>query len=192
LVGVAGAAGIVACILADPPPIATPPPTTRPIIDNDLTTPRPGRLGAADVSVVAGVAQLTFVVVIAVDPDNANEQLTWRMLREYDPNMQNVGIPLAATTDEAGVTGQTIMDGGEALRIVTLTISEADNIDFSTCHTFTFVAATGWEGNALATPLNPPGGDSVTWTYEPLADCSASDAAPPIQYVEASTDGADE
>ena len=94
---------------------------------------------------VAGVAQLTFVVVIAVDPDNANEQLTWRMLREYDPNMQNVGIPLAATTDDAGIAGQTVTDGGQVFRIVTLTISQADGIDFSTCHSFTFVAATGWD-----------------------------------------------
>jgi hypothetical protein len=182
----------IACVLADPPPITNPPPRTRPLIIGDLVSPPLyKKLSAGDVTVASGVSSITFTIAVQVDP---TQTIDWHMVEDYSPNAPPTATlnnrQLLAVTDDAGVQGQSVMDGGEAIRVITETINAA-GVDFSTCHTFTFVVAYSFNGT-LTTPVDPPGGDRVTWFYEPVSDCTAFDAAPPMVRPDGGSDGASE
>jgi hypothetical protein len=170
----------LACILADPPPIPNAlPPLSPPVIVSSLATPPLGE----PIAMPPTSAPLTFTVAVLVDP---NQTLEWKMIEDFNAQLDQ-GQPLTSLVD-GGVQILANADAGEILQIVTVTVNP---IDLSTCHHFTFVAAYGFQPMAFALP-DSRGGDSVTWSYQPLPDCSLFDAAPPTDAAESDNDGADE
>jgi hypothetical protein len=177
---VVGAA--VACVLADPPPIDNLPPPTRPTILTDIVYPSPyQKLTSPPAS---------FNIPIAVDP---NQPITWRMFEDLNPLINTSYVSGLDVTDDGGATDQA--DAGNAIRDESIdNPSTTTELDFTQCHTFTFVVAFAFDPTTFSKPITVPGcvscGTSVTWVYEPVSDCSLFDAAPPT-YVEAG-DGASE
>ena len=174
---------ILACVLADPPVIEQPPPASRPLIIHDSVTPRLDQKLLAPPNAAAGIA---FDVPVLADPTT---KLAWAVFEDLDTTAPNAPI-LHSLPDDAGLQGLPIIDGGEAIRNIGFSLLASNGVDFSGCHKITFIVGTGFNSNASTQPLDPPGGDSVTWWYEPVSDCSFYDAAPPTDA--AASDGADE
>jgi len=176
ITAVLGAA--VACVLADPPPIDPLPPATRPTILTDIVAPLPGRLTSQPV---------IFTIPVAVDP---NQTMQWRVFQDLDPTINAPWVGALNVTDDGGVTD--FADAGNAVRVVS---DPFNGLDFSTCHTFTFVVAFAFDTTTFSKPADEPGciscGTRVDWTYEPVSDCTYDDAAPPTYIAEAG-DGAAE
>jgi hypothetical protein len=177
ITAVLGAA--IACVLADPPPIDPLPPATRPTILTDIVAPRPDQRLTSE--------PVTFTIPVAVDP---NQTIEWRMFMDLDP--VNNTVQAMDVTDDGGVTD--LADAGNAVRVITIS-QPFTGLDFSACHTFTYVVAFHFDGTTFSKPEDVPGcvscGTSVTWFYEPVSDCTYDDAAPPTYMAEAG-DGAAE
>ena len=177
-------AGVAACVLADPPPLVNPPPITRPVILTDSVSP------PLDQKVLSAPGnQLEFSVPVQVDPD---QSLKWRVFVDLDPNADPTkGGPATGGTDDGGVLGTTPADGGSVAVREIHPMLVGSQLDLSKCHTITVVVAYDFVSLLSASPVDPPGGDRATWFYEPMADCSYFDAAPPTD-ASAQGDGADE
>jgi hypothetical protein len=166
----------VACILADPPPLDQPPPQSRPvIISEEVQPPLDQKIGAPP----TGVSSLTFTVAVLADP---GEPLTWWLLQDFDSVRDTARLSWRAPPD-AGTQPLIDNDASQSVQQLSMTVQPSD---LEQCHTFTLVvaaAAPGFEtnSNAVAVPVYPPGGDRVTWWYQPIDTdtCAYFDAAPP-------------
>ncbi len=175
----------VACVLADPPPIDPPPPELQPfILYGSVSPPASLKITAPPTNV-----PLTFTVPVLA---SVSAGVTFRVFVDLDPTSSATPFKLFSVTDDGGATGETPDADNESTRVFTFSIGSSTPIDFGTCHSFTFVVAgsKGFEDNASALPIDPPGGDQITWFYEPITDCTFYDAGPPT--YEASDDGASE
>jgi len=180
---VASAVG-VACVLADPPPIASTPPATQPFILTDAVSPPEGQKIVAPPSDVP----LVFSVPVVVDVDSPIE---YRVFLDLDPTSTSQPTKLIdVSVTDGGVVGLTPDADSEATRVLSFQFTSSSPIDFSTCHRFTFIVAASFIDGEPSRPA-PPGGDQITWYYEPIENCAYYDAGPPT-YVEAGSDGADE
>jgi hypothetical protein len=189
-VAAASAAG-VACVLADPPPLVQLPPLAAPHILTDSVSPPLDRKILAPTD---NGQTLSFAVPVEVDPD---QTIQWRVYMDVDPNLGLPGFIAGGTDDggtlvgsavqEGGVVGTVPAEAGVAVRVITFDLKASAGIDFDVCHTFKFVVAYDFDPST-GTPVDPPGGDSATWFYEPLPSCSYDDAAPPFDA--ATLDGA--
>ncbi len=181
------AAAVGACVLADPPPLEQIPPAVRPLIVHESVSPP---LSQKITSAPGG--SLAFGVPVQVDPD---QSFKWRVFVDRDPNGDpSTGAPQAGGADDGGVLGTTAPDGDiVGVREIDFPLTSSQ-VDFSVCHTITIVVAQDFEQFFPAKPVDPPGGDSVTWFYEPVGDCSYFDAAPPTSDAapDVAGDGADE
>jgi hypothetical protein len=171
---VAGSAAIVACVLADPPPIQTPPPLQAPFIITGSVTPPPLEKIRANPPCPNGAGSDCFVVPVMVDP---NAAVAWRVFVDLDPKGAPAPSFIESGQDDGGVLGVT-GEAGTGVRNISFALTPT-TWDPTQCHTFTFVVAYGFTDSAggdFARPVTPPGGDSVTWFYEPVSDCSFFDA----------------
>jgi hypothetical protein len=170
----------VACVLADPPPIQQPASLDRPIILTDSVSP------PLDQKITAPPTgtPLTFSVPVRVSPDQSVKYRVFVDLQQSATSFDK----LISVTDDGGATG-TLPDAGDSVRALGFQFPSSTPIDFGACHTFTFVVAYDFIDNQSPNPIDPPGGDQVTWFYEPIADCTYYDAAPPTYDA---SDGASE
>ena len=166
------AAAVGACILADPPPLEQIPPLVRPLIVHESVSPS---LSQKITSAPGG--QLSFGVPVQVDPD---QSFKWKVFVDRDLNGDPLnGAPQDTGADDGGALGTTAPDGDiVGVRVVDFSLTSSQ-LNFGLCHTITIIVAQDFEPLAPAKPVDPPGGDSVTWFYEPVGDCSYFDAAPP-------------
>jgi hypothetical protein len=171
----------VACVLADPPPIQNPPTPTRPFILTDSVSP------PADQKIVAPPTDtpLVFSVPVLSDPD---QPLTFRVFVDLDQTSTLLPTKVKSGTDDGGATGEA-PDAGDSVRVLGFQLATSDLIDFSQCHTFTFIVARDFIEDHPANPTDPPGGDQITWFYEPQTDCTTYDAAPPTYDLDAGDAG---
>ncbi len=177
---VGGACAAIACVLADPPPTAPAPPRPAPTIEHDsVSPPLTEKIGKAP----SPPDTLTFAVPVKVDPDQA---LQFRVYLDFDQTKVVMLSTLQSLqgTEDGGIA---IGDADIATRRITFQINTADPLIGAGCHSFTIFVAYGFD--AFTQRPIPPGGDSVTWFYEPTADCSYVDGGPPTYVVDASGDG---
>src|ERR1022692_4901011 len=83
VVVVAGIGTVIACVLADPPPLVTPPPVTRPVIVSESVTPR---LDKKILAPSTTGSTITFNVPVEVDPTQA---IVWRVFQDLDTTSTN-------------------------------------------------------------------------------------------------------
>ena len=158
-------AALLACVLADPPPLQELPPPMRPVIVHPSVDPPLGVIGLQP----DNAPPMKFSVPIQVDP---NETLQWRVFIDLHRTTSPPPALLKFSFDQ-GVGG----DGGTT---VTFDINFAADLDPTICHTIDFVVANLFINNTTfaADPQDPPGGDGAKWTYEPLGNCNVYDAGP--------------
>ncbi len=169
LLAASGSAAVIACVLADPPPINNPPPVQAPFIYTDSVTPPQNQILQSNPPCAAGSD--CFVVPVQADPDQA---LQWRVFLDLDPKGSPTQDFIQHGGDDGGVLGVT-GEAGSGVRTFSFSLSESDGIDMTQCHWFTFVVAYQFDPNNFSRPL-PPGGTSVSWRYEPVSDCNFFDA----------------
>ncbi len=158
-------ATLLACVLADPPPIQQLPAESRPVIINTGVTPPLGVVIGAQPSDTEGMA---FSVPVQIDPDQA---LQWRVFVDF----ATAATPSLDSQFDAG-------PGGNGTTTVTFTLFGGDLGDPTQCHTIELdVASNGWvplSQGPSNVPVDPPGGDRVVWNYEPTGNCVFYDAGP--------------
>jgi hypothetical protein len=176
---------LVACVLADPPPLQDPPPATRPTIIATCASPE---LGAPIGKQPTDTVGLDFAVCVAIDP---NQPLQVRVFVDYGTPTSYL-IPQPAPATDAGVGGD---DGGTVL--VAFHVFASSLGDPTQCHTIELdVATNGWvDLNGVSNvPVVPPGGDRAVWSYEPTGTCAFYDAGsppPPAADADADADAGD-
>jgi hypothetical protein len=167
VIALGSSAAVIACVLADPPPIVTPAPQEPPRILVESVTPPPGQV----LKTSPPCTNLTdcFVVPVSVD---LNASIKWRVFIDLDPT----GTPqqFQGNTDDGGVLA-VLPDAGPGIRTLTFNPQQSPNFDPTQCHVITFIVAYDFFVDDFAKPL-PPGGDSVYWFYQPNSDCSFYDA----------------
>ncbi len=175
---IAAPAIVVACVLADPPPIGqtgTPDPPV--ILGPSVLPPLDQLITAPPTS-----TPLTFSVPVRVTPDLPVKYRVFQNLVQSTPSFER----LISVTDDGGATG-TLPDSGDSIRLLDFQLPSS-TFDTSVCATFTFVVAYDFLDNQSPNP-DSRGGDQVTWFYQPIADCTYYDAAPPTYDA---SDGATE
>lgn len=168
VLAVAASSVVVACVLADPPPILPIPPLTRPVILHDSTSP------SLDEKLAS--LPLQFAVPVQVAPD---QSLKWRVFVDTDPNGPPNTAPITGGIDDGGVLATDPTDASVAYRLIQFQLAGSE-IDLGSCHTITIVVAYDFVELLPGSPRDPPGGDRATWFYEPTPDCTRYDAAPPF------------
>ena len=166
LAGVASAS-LFACIIAEPVSDLPELPAFRPVIVRSSTVPQP--------SAVLGVFPDKFVVPVElVDP---GVTLSWRLYIDYNPI---TGEGLDSFADD--------LPAVSADRTRVLEVQTRPPADLSRCHVIEFIVAQQFQVKGLGggknahTPIDPPGGDAVTWIYSPGGDlhgCPVADAGVP-------------
>jgi hypothetical protein len=179
--GVALSSGaLLACVLADPPPLQELPPASRPLIIGSSASPPLGTpIGTQPTNQVS----ISFAANVQIDPGDA---LQWRVFVDYGAA---TGGGLVHHGDTVGLDG----DGGGTP--VTFDIFASDLGDPTRCHTIELdVATKGWTdtNGQNNVPVQPPGGDTAVWMYQPTGNCNVFDAGPSPQPDADASDGADE
>jgi hypothetical protein len=163
----AASAGIAAAMLVSTACITAPPPQLpaeveqRPtILHESVQPPTNGFLTELPVEFI--------VPVVLEDP---NESFQWDVFVDYngcvDPPTCKPTQPLGVVTTVNPTPGT--LDGG----VVLVYFPPPTGLDPSRCHSIDFVVAHEFETGLLHTPA-PPGGDLVTWTYDPAGTVSCS------------------
>jgi hypothetical protein len=192
-VAVASSSAVAACMLADPPPIQPIPPPSQPVIETFAVSPP---LGQTIGALPSGTQSISFAVPVSADVDQA---LQWRVFVDLDqlgPGQTPPG-PVRSGGDDGGVLGTVVGEAGAANRVIEFTLQASQGIDFSACHKFTIVVAYQFVDpvsggpTAIETPVYPPGGARADWSYEPVADCTYYDAAPPYDASPPDLDAGD-
>lgn len=154
-----------ACIIAEPVTDLPTLPPFRPIIVRSSVVPPP--------SAVVGTFPDKFVIPVElVDPGVSFE---WRIYIDYNP-ITGEGLELFGTSGPSGVPQRV-----RVLEVQTTSLKEKQ--DASRCHVVEFLVAQRFvgkfAGKAAHTPEEPPGGDAITWFYNPTGDlggCPVADA----------------
>jgi hypothetical protein len=167
LLAFVASASLFACIIAEPVSDLPVLPSFRPVIVRSSTVPQP--------SAVLGVFPDKFVVPVElVDP---GVTLSWRLYVDYNP-----------ITGEGLVSFEDGLRATSADRTRVLEVQTGPRPDPSRCHVVEFIVAQqfqvpgGLGGKNARTPVDPPGGDAVTWIYSPGGDlrgCPVADAGVP-------------
>jgi hypothetical protein len=167
IIALSSSAAVIACVLADPPPIVTPAPQEPPRILVDSVTPPPGQI----VKTIPPCTNLTdcFVVPVAVD---LNASIKWRVFIDLDPT---TAPQVFYGGDNDGGVLAVAPDAGAGIRTISFNPQAITTFTASDCHVITFVVAYDFFPEDFAKPL-PPGGDTVTWFYQPTQDCTFYDA----------------
>jgi hypothetical protein len=167
IVTLSSSAAVIACVLADPPPIVTPAPQEPPQILVDSVTPPPGQI----LKTMPPCTNLTdcFVVPISVD---LNASIKWRVFVDLDPTTAPQGF--YGGDNDGGVLA-VAPDAGPGVRTITFNPQAITTFTASECHVITFIVAYDFFPEDFAKPL-PPGGDTVYWFYQPNNDCTFYDA----------------
>jgi hypothetical protein len=167
-----GAAIVVAsqgaCVTTPPPDL--PGESPRPTILHDSVVP------PVNEPLVTWPLQGFSVPVQLDDPD---EQFCWAVFIDYNPyGISGTGLVASPTCEVAPPSD---VDGGVVLVSFTL---EPGAVDLGVCHQIEFIVAKQFEVDNH-TPIQPPGGDDVTWNYVPGGgpDC-------PLYEAGAFSDGA--
>ncbi len=170
VIALGSSAAVIACVLADPPPIVTPALPQAPEILSLSVTPPPSQILKTD---PCTNVQDCFVVPVLVDPNLA---VKWRVFRDLDPNNAAQGFVLNGQ-DDGGVLGVT-NEAGPSVRTFTFSLQQNLQFDPTQCHTITFIVAFDFFDSAgdFSKPSPIGVGSSVTWYYKPLEDCSFYDA----------------
>lgn len=166
--GVAGSVALVAfaaCIIAEPVSDVSDIPQFRPIIVRSSVVPGPS-------TVLAALPSKLVVPVELVDP---RVRFQWRLYIDYNPQL---GTGLVSGGESS------LASTGDRVQVLEIVPSGAA-IDPNRCHTIEVVVAQQFEGGQRLfgrqahTPIDPPGGDSVTWILSPEGDikgCPVPDA----------------
>jgi hypothetical protein len=166
----------VACVLADPPPLANPPAPGAPkILSGSVSPPLAQKILAPPPN-----TPLDFSVPVEATP---SVSLTFRVFIDWVAT--STSAPSISVTDDGGATGA-LPDSGDSVRVFDFKIPPSQGVDFSVCHTITFFVAYAFQPNSPSVPVSP-GGDQATWYYEPVSDCTFDNGAPPT-----GSDGASE
>jgi hypothetical protein len=149
----------VSCIIADPPADLPKYPPIRPTIVKGSVVPPTDKIVLPPLP--------TFVVPVElVDP---NVTFAWNVFVDFDP----IANPLPVTGDVA-LPDPATLDGG----VRAISFSLADVPEPTRCHTIEFLVARSFSSASPHTP-NAPGGDSVSWFYNPsgsIDGCPTYDA----------------
>jgi len=164
-------AAAIACVLADPPPIVTPAPAEPPQILWESVTPPPGQVLKTNPP-CSNVTDC-FVVPVSVD---LNASIKFHVFVDRDPTGQGTQSPIINKTDDGGVLA-VAPDAGLGVRMLEFSLQQNINFDPTQCHVITFIVAYDFFTDDFAKPV-PPGGDSVSWIYQPVNDCTLYDAGP--------------
>ncbi len=167
-------APILSCILADPPADLPQYPPTRPSIVKGSVLPPTDRVVFPPLP--------TFVVPVQLVDQNAT--FAWNAFVDFDP----ITNPLPVAGGVVGPEPGTI-DGG--VRAVSFSLSDVPAP--TRCHTIEFIAAGSFNSTSPHTP-NAPGGDIVSWFYNPsgsIDGCPSYDAGrfDASSIVDAQSDG---
>jgi hypothetical protein len=160
---------VLACILADPPPIVNPAPQEPPHILVESVTPPPGQILKTNPP-CSNVTDC-FVVPVTVD---LNASIKYRVFSDLDTTGSGTQTAVISGSDDGGV----LAVGPEAsvgVRTLSFSLQQNLNFDPTQCHVITFVVAYDFFADDFSRPL-PPGGDSVFWVYQPNGDCTFYDA----------------
>ena len=165
-------AAAVACVLADPPPIVTPPPQEPPNILVESVSPSTERILKTNPP-CANSPTDCFVVPVSVD---LNATVKYRVFIDLDRTSSGAQQPAVSEADDGGVLA-VAPDAGAGVRVFTFSLAENPTFDPSQCHVITFIVAYDFEDQLgdFSKPF-PPGGDSVSWFYQPVDDCTYYDA----------------
>jgi hypothetical protein len=160
---------VLACVLADPPPIVTPEPQEPPRILVESVTPPPGQLLKTN----PPCSNLTdcFVVPVSVD---LNASIKYRVFVDLDTTGAATQIEAINNTDDGGVLAVP-PDAGPGVRTLSFSLQQNPNFDPTQCHVITFIVAYDFFVDDFWKPL-PPGGDTIYWFYQPNNDCTFYDA----------------
>jgi hypothetical protein len=155
----AGAAALVACVIADPPADLPPIQHHRPNIVHGATSPSDGR-------VLSTWPSQFLVPVEIVDPTSCYQ---WRVFVDFDP----ITNPLEVLDNPDETDGKVCpslatLDGGVDLVDFSLTPPS----DTTQCHVVEFEVALSFRGASPHTP-DSFGSDSVHWFYNPSGDVGA-------------------
>lgn len=142
-----GAALSLSCIIADPPADLPQYPAIRPTIVKGSVLPPSDRVVLPPLP--------TFVVPVELVDQNAT--FAWNAFLDFDP----VTNPLPVAGGVVGLEPGTA-DGG--VRAVSFSLADVPNP--TRCHTIEFLVALSFNSASPHTP-NAPGGDSVSWFYNP-------------------------
>jgi hypothetical protein len=163
------------CILADPPADLPKYPPIRPTVVKGSVLPPTDKIVLPPLP--------TFVVPVELVDQNAT--FAWSVFVDFDP----VTNPLPVAGDIVEPDPATI-DGG--VRAVSFSITDVPSS--TRCHTIEFLVARSFNSASPHTP-NAPGGDSVSWFYNPsgsIDGCPTYDAGgfDASSVVDASVDSA--
>ncbi len=150
-----------ACILADPPPELVVPGHRRPAIVTMSVRPVLSEKirSVADIPPPAGMAAF-----VEVDPD---VPLEWRVFVDGEVKRFGTVQPQPQTAlAEAGTVDT---------RTITFGLDPTDGVDDSACHVIQLSVALAFTADNK--PVEPPGGDTAYWFFEPV-DCALFDAGP--------------
>ena len=159
VLGICASIVTFSCIIADPPADLPKYPPIRPTIVKGSVLPPTDKVVQPPLP--------TFVVPVELVDQNAT--FAWNAFVDFDP----VTNPLPVAGDVVGPDPATI-DGG--VRAVSFSI--ADVPSSTRCHTIEFLVARSFNSASPHTP-NAPGGDSVSWFYNPsgsIDGCPTYDA----------------
>jgi len=153
-------AGIAAAMLVSTACITAPPPQLpeeveqRPtILHESVQPPTNGFL-----------TELPPEFIVPVVLEDPNESFQWDVFVDYNacaPSTCQPTQPLGPVRTVSPTPGT--LDGG----IVQVFFPPPTGLDPSRCHWIDFVVAYQFETGLPHTPATPPGGDLVTWTYDP-------------------------
>ena len=166
-------AGVLACILADPPPIVNPPPQEAPEIQTLSVTPPLSQILKTNPPCTNAPTDC-FVVPVLVDP---NATVKWRVFIDLDETGLGTQSEAISATDDGGVLGVT-SEAGPSIRTFSFSLTQTPLFDPTVCHTITFIVAYDFfdsQGDFWK-PLPPGLGSSATWFYQPVDDCTFYDA----------------
>jgi len=154
-----------ACIIAEPVSEIQALPQFRPVIVRSSVVPSPS-------AVLASFPTKLVIPVELVDP---RLKFEWRFYVDYNPQTGTGPVSFGEST---------AVGADQRLRLLEVQTGSAA-IDPTRCHVLEFVVAQQFEGKGdlggrnAHTPIDPPGGDSVTWLLSPDGDlrgCPVPDA----------------
>ena len=170
VVALGSSAAVIACVLADPPPIVNPAPQDAPeILTLSVSPPTTHKLKTAPPCTTVTDC---FVVPVKVDP---NAAVKWRVFVDLDPTGLPTQSPAISQQDDGGVLA-VASDAGPSIRTFSFSLNQNVQFDPTQCHTITFIVAYDFFPDDFSKPFPAGLGSSVTWVYEPVDDCTAYDA----------------
>jgi hypothetical protein len=160
-------APVASCVLADPPPTLPPVPNEPPDLGLAAAVPQQGPI-ATWPDTVDG-----FLVPVYVgDPSQSVEWVAY-----LDPNPY-VGVDIPISSNKNGTPAPLLAADGGWVRLIRAVLPEP--VDPG-CHTILIVVAYAFNpgpGEKL-TPVSPPGGSTISWTFNNSGDplsCGSYDA----------------